>query len=40
VGLVEDGKYKTLTEDPQPAAFSAHPAIADERNVPGDTLRP
>jgi predicted permease len=22
VGLVEDGKYKTLTEDPQPAAFS------------------
>ena len=28
VGIVEDGKYMSLTEDPQPAMFLADPAIA------------
>ena len=40
VGLVEDGKYKNLTEDPQPAAFSTHPAVALVLNDAGNTLQP
>ena len=33
VGVVEDGKYRTLTEDQQPAMFFSIPAAAFERHL-------
>jgi hypothetical protein len=40
VGIVEDGKYGSLTEDPQPAMFLPIPAIAHQLDMPGGALGP
>ena len=40
VGIVEDGKYASLTEDPQPAMFLPHPAITIESDLSGGAFGP
>ncbi len=40
VGIAEDGKYNSLTEDPRPAMFLPDPAIAVELDMTGGAFQP
>ena len=40
VGVVEDGKYRTLTEDQQPAMFFSFLAAAVKQHVAGGAVEP
>ena len=40
VGVAEDGRYTSLTEDPRPAMFLPDSAVADERHLAGGSVEP